>query len=280
MARMLPFKKWDLSAMILSRKLALIELRFSASLLMVLMLLSLDVHGQSFDKLKDEEERARLAYEAAKKNRLSFEIKQDEQRLAEKKAEYAKMGNSVASPDILKSGLPDTDLKNTNVAEVARAAADTNTKVTNSISNKNGTTIKTTEAVPFSQAELRDGAPKRDFGGIKFGVGIAYTLDTGRFQRVREAELVNGVVRVKHSEQSSARIVLESHYLFTPFDSSANNFMDSIGVGKNIRGSSDGMVSAKTNWGIGPFVAIQPGTDNIIDSLGTGFMIGFRRADK
>jgi hypothetical protein len=32
-------------------------------------------------------------------------------------------------------------------------------------------------------------------------------------------------------------------------------------------------------WGHGPFVAVQPGTDEIIEAIGIGWMIGFRKSN-
>jgi hypothetical protein len=161
-------------------------------------------------------------------------------------------------------------------ADVAKAAADTNTTVTAETGVINGVMTEKVSAAPFSPNDLRDGAATREFGGIKFGIGLAYTLDTGKHQRVREAELVNNIVRVKQSEQSSARIVLESHYFLTPTWGGINRLMRTLGVGTN---EYDPPESKKMNagWGIGPFVALQPGTDNIIDAIGTGIMIGARR---
>lgn len=55
--------------------------------------------------------------------------------------------------------------------------------------------------------------------------------------------------------------MLESHYFFKPKtdDFSFFGFVDGI------------------DWGHGPFVALQPGTDEIIEAIGIGWMIGLRR---
>jgi hypothetical protein len=55
-------------------------------------------------------------------------------------------------------------------------------------------------------------------------------------------------------------LILESHYFFTP------------------KSSFFGVVESK-DWGHGPFVAVQPGTENIIQSIGAGWMIGFKRSN-
>lgn len=147
--------------------------------------------------------------------RLAREIADGEQALAVKKAEYAKLKGSAApeigaraSESSQQAGPVKTQVT---PAEVAKAAANTNTTVTAETEVKNGVKTEKVSAAPFSPTGLRDGAATREFGGIKFGIGLAYTLDLGKYQRVREAELVNNIVRIKQSEQSSARIVLESH---------------------------------------------------------------------
>ena len=53
---------------------------------------------------------------------------------------------------------------------------------------------------------------------------------------------------------ANPRLMLESHYFFRPF---------------------------KVKWvGWGPFVAIQPGTSEIIQSAALGFMVGFKYSDE
>ncbi|WP_166040288.1 hypothetical protein [Sphingosinicella sp. YJ22] len=109
----------------------------------------------------------------------------------------------------------------------------------------------------------------RPFGGINFGVGISFTLDLGSSDRVQEAQLVNGVVRVTDERNGIARIMLESHYLFTPgYDPTPNAVQPRNGPFDTYAGQ----------WGHGPFVALQPGQDDIIDAVGLGWMIGFRRS--
>ncbi len=111
--------------------------------------------------------------------------------------------------------------------------------------------------------------PTRPFGGINFGVGISFTLDLGSSDRVREAQLVNGVVRVTDERNGIARIMLESHYLFTPgYDPTPNAVQPRNGPFDTYAGQ----------WGHGPFIALQPGQDDIIDAVGLGWMIGFRRS--
>ena len=84
--------------------------------------------------------------------------------------------------------------------------------------------------------------------GFGFGLGLSFTLDIGDNDRVKTAELVDGIVRVTDEENGIPRLVLEGHYFF---------------------GGDD--------FGHGPFVAVQPGDDEIITSAALGYMIGFKR---
>lgn len=102
--------------------------------------------------------------------------------------------------------------------------------------------------------------PTKNFAGINFGVGISLTLDNGEHDRVVSASVVDGVVRVDEDSNSVARVILESHYFFTP--------------GKSFVG-----LVASRKWGIGPFIALQPGTDEIIEAVGGGIMVGFQRSE-
>ncbi len=105
----------------------------------------------------------------------------------------------------------------------------------------------------------------REFAGLRFGVGLSLTVDSGTRQRVESAELVNGVVRITNENDALARIMLESHYFFTPgFD-----------FGLSTDGSPFGVKAG--SWGWGPFVSVQPGSKEIIEAIGFGLMLGFKR---
>ncbi len=101
---------------------------------------------------------------------------------------------------------------------------------------------------------------KRDFAGLKFGVGLSLTMDTGKNDRVNEANVVNDIVRVTEDSNDIPRIMLESHYFFKP----DVTFMKAVKA---------------ENWGHGPFVALQPGTEDIIEAISLGWMFGFKRED-
>ena len=99
------------------------------------------------------------------------------------------------------------------------------------------------------------GGATRNFGGLEFGIGISFTLDWGGDARVASAELdPNGIVRISKREDGTARIMLESHYFF----------------GVDRKNAKEAMI------GGGPFIALQPGTDEFIEAIAIGGMIGLR----
>lgn len=95
---------------------------------------------------------------------------------------------------------------------------------------------------------------EKEFAGLNFGVGVSLTHDLGSHDRVKAASLANGIVRVDTEHNDVARIMLESHYFFTPE--------------KKLMGKQ---------WGWGPFVSLQPGSDQIIEAVGLGVMLGLKR---
>ncbi|MCP3933077.1 MAG: hypothetical protein GY705_28740 [Bacteroidetes bacterium] len=104
---------------------------------------------------------------------------------------------------------------------------------------------------------------ERKFAGINFGVGISLTYDLGSNDRVESASLdENNIVRVSEDKNAIARVVLESHYFFEP-KNDGRSFLGLTPAGK---------------WGHGPFIALQPGTDEIIEAIGFGWMAGFLRS--
>lgn len=87
--------------------------------------------------------------------------------------------------------------------------------------------------------------------GLGLGVGLSFTWDTVDRERVTDAAVdANGIVRVNKKNNAIARIMLEGHYLFS--------------------------LNGSQTRGWGPFVAVQPGSENVINALGVGLMIAFR----
>jgi hypothetical protein len=113
-------------------------------------------------------------------------------------------------------------------------------------------------AHPSSHAQ---GNGKREFGGLTLGVGLSLTHDLGKNDRVESASVVNGIVRVTNEKNDVTRIMLESHYFFVP----QKEFWLNSSVKAN-------------EWGWGPFVAIQSGSNEIVEAIAFGVMWGFKRS--
>lgn len=107
-----------------------------------------------------------------------------------------------------------------------------------------------------TEADTREAENRQEFGGLSWGAGVSVTFDLAGLERISDAEVVAGVVRVKDEDDVRARIMLESHYFFT----------DRPGFGL-----------AAGDWGHGPFFALQPGTDDIVEAAALGWMVGFRQ---
>lgn len=112
----------------------------------------------------------------------------------------------------------------------------------------------------------------REFGGLRFGAALSVTVDLNS-DRVESAEIEvedepglgpTPFVRVTKANNARARIMLESHYFFV----------------RQEKKDSPGREVTPSKFGHGPFVAIQPGSDEIIEAFGAGYMIGWRRPGK
>jgi len=92
---------------------------------------------------------------------------------------------------------------------------------------------------------------KKNFTDFDWGIGVGVAF--GDDQRVETAVIENGVVRVTEDDTDEARILLEIHKFFTPFEN------------KDI--------------GVGPFAMVTAGGTggDVLSSFGLGIMIGFRR---
>ena len=161
---------------------------------------------------------------------------------------------------------PDTPLLPSTGARPA-GAAETRVKAEEGRAGSAATT-KADETAPTAieiakAIKALDKKPGGTFGGIDFGGGISFTLDVGTSDRISDAALVNGIVRVNDENNGRARIMLESHYFFTP-----QADIDFLGL-KNAQ--------REKQWGWGPFIALQPGTDDVIEAVGMGVMFGARR---
>lgn len=122
----------------------------------------------------------------------------------------------------------------------------------------NAPPVSAEEGKNLAKKEIDDALNRENvLEGLGFGLGIALTYDVGSNDRVKSAQLVNNIVRVTDQENVTARFLLESHYFFTP----DRNFL--------------GLDSK--DWGIGPFIALEAGSDPVIQAMGAGLMVGLRR---
>lgn len=106
-----------------------------------------------------------------------------------------------------------------------------------------------------------------DFKGLGFGVGLSLTIDAGQNERINAASVVDGIVRIDDEDDATANVMLESHYFFkTPSK-------------KNDKKVLWGLLD-ESKFGHGPFVAVRPGDEDIIDAIALGWMIGLKRDEE
>ncbi len=108
-------------------------------------------------------------------------------------------------------------------------------------------------------------AALNSFLGFDWSAGIAVTGDFTSERRIDDAELVNGVVRVKDESRYLPRIMLEAHYLFRSWGDQK--------IDRALR--ADGKTYFVTK-GHGPFVAIQSSDKQALDSFAAGYLFGWR----
>ena len=103
-----------------------------------------------------------------------------------------------------------------------------------------------------AKAEAATQQANKEFLGLKWGLGVAAVIGSGGDERVQEASVVDGVVRVTKDASNTARIFAEIHK-FWP------------------KGGAPNATSGR-----GFFVGIQSSSDEVLDSLATGYMWGWR----
>lgn len=124
-----------------------------------------------------------------------------------------------------------------------------------------------------------DNGSIRKFAGLKFGAGLSVTRDLGGRDRIGDVRLdANRRVRVFDRNNTPARVMVESHYFFTPCHSFLSIRYNEC---EWVKDATDKkwrqVVDNRARWGWGPFVALQPGGNDVIDAIGAGLMVGFRR---
>jgi hypothetical protein len=87
-----------------------------------------------------------------------------------------------------------------------------------------------------------DAADSNWWGGLGLGIGISVSADVGRQSHIVDAAVVNGLVRIKDTQDVIVGFVLEAHYFFH-------------------QGRYGGFNPTywDPTWGTGPFVAIEIG---------------------
>lgn len=169
-----------------------------------------------------------------------FEKTPEGVRRAEKLLQQQKAVDDVRTM-LSKSGL--TESEESTLKEASKAL----------LANLNDSTTDVSET-----KKLKDLADKK-FAEFNFGVALGVVIKAGKRDIVQSASLdANRIVRIDRDNNTTANLILEAHYFFTPDIHFIN-------------------VEPK-NWGIGPFIAVAPGTQNIIESAGAGLMIGFKRS--
>ena len=109
--------------------------------------------------------------------------------------------------------------------------------------------LKTMKETENAKAEEEKAGAAKSFMGSNWAVGIGYSFGQGP-KRISEAEVVNGVVRVKQDDTDKPIVLLEVHRLFES---------------KRFRG-----------FGWGPFASIQTGSDDAVLGFGAGLQFGWR----
>jgi hypothetical protein len=107
-----------------------------------------------------------------------------------------------------------------------------------------------------------------ELAGLGFGLGVSMSSDLGRQSHVVQATNVNGIVRIKETQDVIVGFVLEAHYFFWQGNFGPSPFgMDPLW---------------QRPWGTGPFVAIEiggassTGTNNPVSAYALGWMVGFK----
>lgn len=80
-----------------------------------------------------------------------------------------------------------------------------------------------------------------------FGAGLIMNFDLGHRKPVKSASIINSKVVVQEEDDTKYGLGIEAHIFAT----------------------------GNEQWGIGPYVAILSGTNEIIDAIGVGLIVGF-----
>ena len=108
-------------------------------------------------------------------------------------------------------------------------------------------------AQPPQQEDEQEDNGTSSLDALGFGAGLGFRWNVYEPDIVSEATVdANGIVRVNKRNNTQAGLVLETHYF----------------------------AYRRSNFGIGPFVAVQTGSENLIESVGLGLMFGWEVNDE
>jgi len=136
-------------------------------------------------------------------------------------------------------------------------------------------------AVVKANAEDKDDVviAGQNFASARFGIGLSVTSDLHGDSRVDEAEVVNEIVRIKKDSDVRARVMFETHvfakgFKYLPVVEEEDTNEPRISTDDTAPNDAPKVPM----MGLGPFIAVQPGSDEIIESVGVGIMMGWRRS--
>jgi len=152
-----------------------------------------------------------------------------------------------------------------------------------------------TEPPPNDEAEKARISENYDqWKGLGFGMAVGLAIPFTRI--VEKYEIVENILRVTGEKTGIGQVLLESHYFFPirrPMEGKYSiklrqlneEYVNSLNDVDNINQKERYFRAVKEledikslrSVGIGPFVAILPGTDRLLKAFGFGPMIGFRR---
>lgn len=124
------------------------------------------------------------------------------------------------------------------------------------------TETKVVVATKEEAIEVADQNAEKKFSGFGFAPALMTSFDIGNNDRVDTAEIVGDpkLVRVTKDNNVNVGFGLEAHYFFLP----PANF---LGIPQLRSGK----------WGVGPYIGITLGSNDIIDTVSAGIMLGLRR---
>jgi hypothetical protein len=138
-----------------------------------------------------------------------------------------------------------------------------------------------------------------DFQGAGFGAGLAVIVNLSGHKRVSDAQVAGGVVRVTKQNDRTPRVLLNLHYFFSGVCNKAYRLKLEGKVDETVKqaagkwcvvsqitdndngGKNANHLTLTPMRGWGPFIAVQPGSEQTVQAVGAGILYGFRRqADK